>query len=78
MIPRTPNYRLNSSVRITYSTHDTKIIEAGTFVRPIQLEYVPKHVTENPLWKGFDKEKDVFCYCSIGIISIPKKYVQET
>ncbi len=50
---------------------------AGTFVRPIDLKYVPKHITDDERWKYFDKNTDVFCYYSGGIVPIPKALIRE-
>lgn len=77
---RTPNYVLSEPFIYSVYGHgpmDSRTLEAGTFVRPIELYYVPKHVTEDPQNRGFDKAKEVYCYCHFGIIPIPRKIIRE-
>lgn len=74
---RTPNYVLSEAHVYSTGPMDTRTLPAGTFVRPIELTYVPKHVTEDPQNRWFDKEKDVYCYCHYGILAIPRKIIRE-
>lgn len=73
----TPNYVLSVEVILRYSSHDSKILAAGTFARPVELQYVPKHVIEDKRWAGFDKELDVFVYTSLGFIAVHKKNLRK-
>ncbi len=75
---RTPNYIISEAHSYHVGSTDTRTLEAGTFVRPIELPYVPKHVTENPQNRCFNKETDIYCYCRFGIIPIPRKIVRES
>lgn len=76
--PRTPNFCLSADFMFSYDRHDTKTLPAGTFVRPLELQYVPQHVLDNPLWRGFNKDKEVFVYTKFGILAVPKHIVRET
>lgn len=78
MSVKTPNYILSEDVSIDRSIYDDKTLKAGTFVRPIEVQYVPKHVLENPRYAFVDQEKEVFCYTRYGIVPIPRKYIRET
>ncbi len=81
MMVRTPNYRLTEELSIQsrkggYS--DPVTLPAGTFVRPIHIDYVPKHVINDKRWEYFNPNTDVFAYTSIGIVMIPKNIMRET
>ncbi len=80
MSERTSNYCLVSdhSYNQGNSRYDLRILSAGTFVRPLELNYVPKHVIDDERWKAFDKTKEVFCYCRYGIVPIPRNLIRET
>lgn len=58
------------------SVWDVKIIPAGTFVKPIELRYLPKHVVDDPRWNEYDVEISVFCYTSYGIIPLPRSLLR--
>lgn len=73
----TPNYVLMEEYNINIDTHDIKTLPQGTFVRPIEYRYVPKHVLDHPLWKWFNAEREVFVYCRLGIIAVPKKLLRQ-
>jgi len=76
---RTPNYVLITSFIFDSdsSQRNSKVLPAGSFARPIVFEYVPRHVIEDPRWKLFSDDLDVFCYTRYGIISIPKSLLRE-
>ncbi len=69
---KTPNYVLTESR--SYNSHT---LEAGTFVRPIKWEYLPKHITQDDKYKYVNLVDNVFVYCFYGIILIPKYLLRE-
>ena len=75
MMP-TPNFVLMDYFT-SGSISDQKILPPGTFVRPIDVRYVPDHVLNDPRWVFFNKEKEVFCYTSIGIVAIKKDLLRQ-
>jgi len=79
MSVKTPNYCLTED--FTYYPNgwggEGRTLPAGAWVKPIQLDYVPKHVKEDERWKDFNKDKEVFVYCRFGIIALPKHIVVE-
>lgn len=77
MSTRTPNYVLSVVVILRYSPTDEKVLEAGTFVRPVELQYVPEHVIQDKRWKWFDKDTDVFVYTRLGFIAVHRKNLRE-
>ncbi len=46
---------------------DSKRLEAGSFVKPIDIYYVPKHIKEDVKFLGWNLDKYVFCYTHWGI-----------
>jgi hypothetical protein len=75
---KTPNFVI-TQMFVWCPNRLAKTIElpAGSFVRPIEYQYVPKHVTEAPVWQDFDKNREVFCYTRFGIIALPKNILRE-
>lgn len=74
----TPDYVLVQAYFYSSSLYDSKSLDAGAFVRPIELCYVPKHVVEDKRWSGFNKNTDVFCFTSLGIVPIPRAHMRKT
>lgn len=75
-VPRTPNYRLNSDLVVQQGYHSNKVLPSGSYVRPLELHYVPQHVLDKYL--GFDNKQHVFCYTHFGIIPIARYLLRET
>lgn len=73
---KTPDYVLDSDCEMVDEFWNKKTIPAGTFVKPIDFYYVPKHVREMPLNRYYDKDKETFCYCSYGIVLLPKNKIR--
>lgn len=78
---RVPNYILVESMQIIPSNggshHDARTLPKGSFVRPIDLSYVPKHVLEQNEHRVFDPNSHAYCYTRFGIVIIPKAYYRE-
>lgn len=74
---RTPNYVLTSPHTISMGPMDYKILDAGTFVTPLQLSYVPQHIIDDPFNKYHNDEVEVFCYTRHGVVSIPRRIIRE-
>lgn len=74
---RTPDYVLTEDVYYKANTYDEKQIPAGSFVRPIELSYVPKHIIEDTRWRWFNKDLEVFCYTHYGILPIAKDKMRQ-
>lgn len=77
---RTNNFRLiqDYTIPAAYSsfTGDFKVLEAGSYVRPIEYMYVPIHVIDDKRWKYFDKILEVFCHTKYGLIPLPWSYLR--
>lgn len=71
---KTPDYVLHTDFTYHESSHDTKVLRAGSFVQPIDIYYIPKHIKDN--YKFFDTEKETFCYTHYGIIVIPRNLIR--
>lgn len=77
MSVKTANYMLKESVIIHYGPHDQKVIPAGSFVSPVELKYVPKHViAQYPSW-AMGKD-DVYIYTKFGFTYCNKNKLRAT
>lgn len=77
---KTPNYVLKEEHKYPSakgSMHDLKVLPIGSFVRPIEPQYVPKHVIDDERWRWFAPKVEVFAYTSQGIIVIPRNIIRE-
>jgi hypothetical protein len=72
----TPDYVLTEDHTMLTMSWDKKVVPAGTFVRPIEYAYVPKHVKDQPLNKLYDNNTEVFCYTPMGIILLPRRLIR--
>ncbi len=73
--PRTPNWRVVEDIQVSIGRHEYKTIPAESYVRPIELGYVPQHVIDK--WPGFDKANQKFVYCKLGIVPVPINLLRE-
>lgn len=62
---RSPNYQ-TTTIQYFGPPGDQKELPIGSFVRPVSLEYVPKHIINHKDNQYFNKEKHTFFYCSFG------------
>lgn len=69
---KTPDYVIMEDALFNFGWHDTLTIPKGTFARPIQYHYLPKHVQEDHRFKGYSLERFVFCYTIYGVIPIER------
>lgn len=67
---KTPDYQLIED-HVIYSGNDPVRIAAGSFVRPVELRYVPAHVLEDPRFQHRPADT-VFCHCWYGMVLIPR------
>lgn len=72
----TPDFVLTEEFSIYNGPQDSKVLKAGSFVRPISKCYLPKHITEDP-HNQYIFDDRVFCYTHYGIILIPKKLLRQ-
>lgn len=74
----TPNFVLMSPLTISRGPYDNKTLPAGTFVRPIEYQYVPKHIQDADWNRFFDQTTDIFCYTRVGIVAVPRNIIRNT
>ena len=72
-----PNYITNTDVRITINITESVTVPAGTWVKPVEYYYVPKHIKDIPWWKHLNTEERVFTYSHYGFLPIPRKHISE-
>jgi hypothetical protein len=75
---KTPNFRMTEPHSLPGEKMGEYSLTTGDFVRPIIIDYVPKHVVDDGRWRGFNKDTEIFCYTKKGIVPIPKHKVKET
>jgi hypothetical protein len=68
---------LSEDVAIYITSSEHKTLKEGTFVKPIEPQYVPKHVKDDPLRRVYDGTKDTYCYTPYGIFPVPRKSIRE-
>lgn len=73
----TPNYVMTKDYRIfVVGKQEYRTIPEGTFVRPIEQCYIPKHTKD--IWdKWFTPVLEVYTYSTYGILPIPRKYIRQ-
>lgn len=74
---KTPNYVLTAAHTYHFGPHDTKVFDAGTFVRPIEKRWLPKHVLEHKDNRWVDHSREVFCYTRWGILLLPRNILRQ-
>ncbi len=72
---RTPNYALKEAYIVHINDYDRITLPAGSFIRPIEKRYVPKHVLEDKRWPFVDHKEEVFAYTRHGIFPIPRNKI---
>jgi len=70
-----PEYRLREDHMILTDMWDIKTVPKGSFVKPLSLNWVPKHVLEKHPF--FDPNNEIFVYCKFGIVSVYKNKIEE-
>lgn len=76
MATSTPDYVLTEDHNVTYNSTEGKILLAGSFVRPIEIQYVPKHITDSAFGRWFNKNTEIYCYTRYGIVPIPRNILR--
>lgn len=65
----TPNYVVYAETTLRYHwSTDPIVLPAGAFVRPIEYQWVPKHVKDDERFRDYNKEKHIFAYTRHGIL----------
>lgn len=72
---RAPDYRLREEHKITQGT-DVITLPQGTWVRPVEWKYVPKHLMEHYNFKWANQTTEVACYTRFGFHVIPRSKVE--
>lgn len=72
----TPDYVLDQEYNIDLGLFKNIVLPAGSFVKPIDTIWLPKHILEGTDYRFFDPRVEVFCYCRYGIQLFPKKIIR--
>jgi hypothetical protein len=73
----TPNYVLTEELSMADGRGGHKVLPSGSFIRPIDKKYLPKHVLEDDKFKGYNIDSYEFCYSSAGIILVHKSQLRQ-
>lgn len=76
---KTPNYVLTEKFSFSANGAFGSAIELpeGTFVRPIEVIWLPTHILQSSDYKFFKPEKEVFVYTRYGIIVVPRDIIRK-
>lgn len=79
MPSRTPNFAITEDyqVRASSSGWEMITIPANSYLRPIELVYVPEHVQNDSRWVHFNPKLEVFCFCKKGMFPIPRRLLKD-
>jgi len=55
----------------------TKTLPANSFVVPISMEYLPKHILDDVKLYYYVEQIDIWVYCHYGIVVVAKNAVRE-
>lgn len=77
MTVKTPN-RITTQ-DYTYETLNSErgVLPKGSFVTPVQPEYLPRHITHNDKFKYFNPIREIYCYSRLGFFPVPKDIIIE-
>lgn len=79
---KTPNFIVNQTVEVANKSKENRVtLKAGTFIRPISKDYVPKHILPNDddgiFAHKLDESVETYAYAREGIVIIAWKYIDE-
>lgn len=66
----TPNYVTTVDITCVHGVTGSKILPAGTFVRPVHIYYIPKHVKDDERWDYYVDGQFEFYYTPLGFMLI--------
>lgn len=75
---RIPEYRLRKDYIHSLSIQVSVTIPAWSFVKPVELKYVPEHIKEKFEVRFIDEATHVFCYTRYGFHLLPRRILEET
>ncbi len=67
---RAPTYVTKNDTTIYEGATGNKILPAGSFVRPIEWCWVPKHILDDSRFKYGNIDLEVMCYTRYGFVKI--------
>ncbi len=70
---KTPDYKLNEDFSFG-PMNDQRTLPAGSFVRPVEDRYVPKHLLDDKT-QAHNPKLDWWCYSRYGFLSIPRNKI---
>lgn len=78
MSVKVPEFVLTEEYHLRVDTiGDPMILPQGSFVKPINNNYISKETRKKPINSWHNDNTDVFCFTRFGVVSLPKKIVRE-
>lgn len=76
---RVQEYMTKEDCSINVNFGGNKTLEAGSFVKPINEYYLPRHVKDSEQFQRwcYNKNHETWVYCFYGIVLIPTKVIRE-
>ncbi len=68
-----PTYITNEDFPIAQN----KVLPVGSFVKPIDEYWLPKHIKDKPEHIWINRDKEIYCYCHFGIVILPIKIIRK-
>jgi rhodanese-related sulfurtransferase len=73
---RIPHFYTSEELSVTTNRGKTHTLPVKSFVQVMSLRNLPRGFEKN--WEGFNKEKDIICYCSFGYVVIPISLIESS
>lgn len=70
---RVPEYVITKAVHFGQEAS----LPEGSFVKPIEACYLPKHITDSDAFRYVNLKDNVYVYCHYGIIPIPRSILRQ-
>lgn len=78
MTVKVQQYRTTEEVNVvSLSENKTITLPFGCFVKPINPDYLPRHIKEAKEYDYCIQNGWLICYCYYGIVAIPKIVIEE-
>lgn len=52
------------------------VLPVGSFVKPLELTYLPQHIKDGNDYRWYTPSKEVFVYCHYGIVLLPRDLIR--
>ena len=71
-----PEYTTMEEYVIVRTVGKEDILPVGSFVKPIELVYLPQHIKDSSSYRWMKIAEQIFCYTHFGIILLPTNLIR--